>query len=204
MRLTQSAMALISVACLAVAGCGSESDDDAGADTSVSARSATASGTQAASDAGARTVSPSAAPRETAAPTGTLSTKPIDCAVLKLPVPAALKRSKNPSLMCAFESQTDYVSIRVTANAARDFDMAKNLELTNSAGKTAIEPVSADGWTFGARWPGNGGPNIRVQYWLVDDGGKVLLCKLGSNRGESAITELAKVCEQARSALLAA
>ncbi len=205
MRLTQNSMALISVACLTVGGCASANDGAAGVGPSVSAtRSATATGSKAASEVPASTVTPSAAPPESTAPTGTLSTKRIDCTVLSLPAPADLKRSNNPAVMCAFESETDYVSIHVTANAARNFDMAKNIEMGNSSGKTEIKPVSADGWTFGARWPGNGGPNIRVQYWLVDAGGKVLLCKLGSDRGESAITELAKVCEQARSVLFAA
>jgi hypothetical protein len=105
-----------------------------------------------------------------------------------------------PEVMCAFESDTDYVSFAVGTRLAHTFQAAKVSEQARSNGKIVIEPASMDGWTFGARWPDNG-TFVRVQHWIVDSKGQVLLCKMGSDRGEAAIAELSGVCEQAKSAL---
>lgn len=105
--------------------------------------------------------------------------------------------------MCAYESDTDYVSFRVGRREPTSFDIAQRVEQASSNGKTVIEQVPADGWTFGARWPGKG-TFMRVQRYLVDAQGQVLLCKMGSNRGQAGVTELVAVCDQAKSALLTA
>ena len=105
--------------------------------------------------------------------------------------------------MCAFESQTDYVSFKVGPGAPT-FTAAKAIEQAKSNGKVVIEQVPAEGWSFAARWPSDGGPLLRVQHWLVDAKGQVLLCKMGSERGEAGVAELAKVCEQAKTALFTA
>ncbi len=175
---------------LLAGGCSSGAADEPSSSASSAAASPTA----------AESPSVSATPTDEAAtPTGTLATTPVECAELTLP--AGLERAgASPDVMCAFESDTDYVSFAVGTNMAQSFDMAKSVEQSNSDGKTVIEPVSADGWTFGARWPDEG-PFVRVQHWLVDGGGQVLLCKMGSDRGEAGIGDLAEVCEQAKSAL---
>lgn len=185
MRYSQNFSALAASLLLVLGGCGSGGEtSEAGSDESPPS-----------------SPSPSA---EAAGPTGTLTTKAIDCATIK--PPADLKKaSTGPDVMCAFESGTDYVSFAAGASpsalhVASTFDQAKKIEKANSNGKIVIEPVEAAGWTFGARWPDEG-TFVRVQRWLVDGQGQVLLCKMGSDRGESAITELADVCEQAKTAL---
>ena len=180
MRYSRYLSLLTAATLLALSGCGS------GGETSE--------------PAGDVAASPSASPSaEAASPTGTLTTKPIDCATIK--PPADLKKAgAGPDVMCAFESGTDYVSFAAGPNMASTFDQAKSVEQANSNGKIVIEPVEAAGWTFGARWPDEG-TFVRVQRWLVDGQGQVLLCKMGSDRGESAIAELAEVCEQAKTAL---
>lgn len=175
-----------------MSGCGSSSGEDPAAGTTTSAA---ASSTAPPSPSASASASPSVSE---AAPTGTLSTKPMKCADVKLV--AGLKRAgASPEVMCAFESATDYVSFRV-GRQANSFEIAKITEQGNSKGKVVIEQVPADGWTFGAQWPANG-PFMRVQRWLVDAKGQVLLCKMGSDRGEAGITELVSVCEQAKTAL---
>ncbi|MBK8470431.1 MAG: hypothetical protein IPL45_11800 [Actinomycetales bacterium] len=148
-------------------------------------------------------VAQSASVATAAAPTGQLSTTMVECATVKLPLPAGLKRANVSPVdgpMCAYDSDTDYVSFTVGPRLATSFKAAKLVEQENSKGKVVIEPVSADGWTFGARWPDNG-PTARVQYWLVDGKNRVLMCKMGSDRGAAGIKELAAVCEMAKAAL---
>ena len=98
------------------------------------------------------------------------------------------------------------------AAAARQAAPAKGSD-GETAGYTRIDkrtgsPVTslrttADGWTFGAAWPVADGFS-RVQYWLVDADGKVLLCKTGSDRGEKGIKDLAEVCNAAKELLYTA
>lgn len=183
-------------ASLALGGCGGGGEDKPA--TSASAAPSTAATASASASA-----SPSST-AEAAAPTGTLTTTPVKCTQVELP--AGLKQAGvNPvdGPMCAYESDTDYVSFQVGARLATSFKVAKVIEQGQSEGKIVIEPVAADGWTFGARWPANG-PSVRVQYWLVDGTNQVLLCKMGTDRGEGAIAELADVCEQAKAALYTA
>ncbi len=180
MRYSRYFSLLAATALLTLSGCGS------GGETSEPANDGAPSPTE----------SPSA---EAASPAGTLTTTPIDCGTIK--APADLKKAgAGPEVMCVFESDTDYVSFATGTNMASTFDQAKSVEQANSDGKIVIDPMEAAGWTFGARWPDEG-TFVRVQRWLVDGQGQVLLCKMGSDRGESAITELADVCEQAKTAL---
>ena len=176
---------------LAVGGCGS------GGGGTVAGTPAQTTSAAAVSSSVAQSASVATA----AAPTGQLSTTLVECATLK--VPAGLKRANvNPvdGPMCAYDSDTDYVSFTVGTRLATSFKAAKVVEQANTNGKIVIEPVSADGWTFGARWPDNG-PTARVQYWLVDGKNRVLMCKMGSDRGAAGIDELAAVCEMAKAAL---
>ena len=83
---------------------------------------------------------------------------------------------------------------------APTFKTARIVEQGNSKGKVVIEQVAAEGWTFGAQWPPNGALT-RVQRWLVDADGQVLLCKMGSDRGDAGIAELIAVCDQAKAKL---
>lgn len=191
-------LSVVAVVGLLLTGCGSGTKDsaDAAGPSSISAPPPASASTS---------PTPSAvAPSEAAAPTGTLSKKFSDCAKVDLPKAAQLQQSKSgdPEMMCAFESDTDYVSFKVTNGAAFNFDMAMNIEKGTSNGTTVIKPRDADGWSFGATWPADG-TFVRAQYWLVGKDG-ILLCKMGSDRGEAGITDLADVCEQAKSALLTA
>ena len=191
MRFTRFLTVVAAAAGLAVGGCGSGGEDDPVANTSAPATTAATASASA---------PPSPPPTaEAAAPTGTLTTAPVKCTQVKLPTGLA-RANAGPEVMCAFESDTDYVSFAVGTRMASTFDVAKAWSRRSSNGKIVIEPVPADGWTFGARWPDDG-PFVRVQQWLVDGQKQVLLCKMGSDRGEAGIAELADVCEQAKTAL---
>lgn len=192
MRSLHLVIAVTVAAGMVVSGCGS---------VSAETPSATVSGSTTTSAAASSNPSTSAPPTSAAA-TGTLSTAPHPCTGLELP--KGLKRQKTMRpLACTWESATDYVLFAV-GREATTFDIAKSLEQSNSNGKTVIEQVPAEGWSFGARWPSDGSSLLRVQRWLVDAKGQVLLCKMGSERGEAGIAELVDVCEQAKTALFTA
>lgn len=146
--------------------------------------------------------SPTPASGVLATGTGSLSTAPLKCTDFE--PPAGLTSTGARPGACAFESATDYVSF-VVGSGPRTFDMAKRFELGRSNEKVIIAQVPATGgWTFAARWPSDEGPLLRVQRWLVDAKGQVLLCKMGTERGEKAVAQLATVCEHAKDALFAA
>ena len=181
----------VTVAAGLVSGCGSGS---------AGAPSATVSGSTTTSAAASPNPSTSAPPASAA--TGTLSTAPHPCTGLELPKGLKRQNTTRP-LSCTWESATDFVLFAV-GQEATTFNIAKSLEQSNSDGKIVIEQVPAEGWSFGARWPSDGSSLLRVQRWLVDAKGLVLLCKMGSERGEAGIAELVDVCEQAKTALFTA
>ena len=184
------ALTLVGLLACALTGCASEGS------ASPAAAPSSAGATSAASPTTAASPSESAPTATSTAATGSLSAKAPDCA--KVARPAALKRSMAvPPVMCAYESSTDYVSFAVGEAFARTFDQAAGME------STKITQSTADGWTFGAAWPVADGFS-RVQYWLVDADGKVLLCKTGSDRGEKGIKDLAEVCNAAKELLYTA
>ena len=184
------ALTLVGLLACALTGCASEGS------ASPAAAPSSAGATSAASPTTAAGPSESASAATSTAATGSLSAKAPDCA--KVARPAALKRSMAvPPVMCAYESSTDYVSFAVGEAFARTFDQAAGME------STKISQTTADGWTFGAAWPVADG-FTRVQYWLVDADGKVLLCKTGSDRGERGIKDLAEVCNAAKELLYTA
>ncbi len=188
----RSRTTVIVVAGLALAaGCGS-GGAQAPPDTPV----ATASTAPSPSPSPSASASPTAPAQ--AAPSGSLKTT-LDCAEVT-PVAGLKKTNASPGTLCAFESDTDYVAFTVTRQQAPTFTAAQAVEQANSKGKIVIEQVPADGWTFGARWPADGA-FTRVQRWLVDAQGQILLCKMGSDRGDAGITELVAVCEQAKAKL---
>lgn len=186
------ALTVIGLLTCALAGCAS---GGAAAPTSAAADGgATSAG--ATSAAASPSASASASPATSAEASGSLSTKSVDCATVTRP--KALKRTMAaPPVMCAYESATDYVSFAVAEGFARTFEQAAGTE------SKKIEQAPAEGWTFGAAWPVENG-FTRVQYWLVAANGRVLLCKMGSERGAAGIKNLAAVCNGAKQLLYTA
>ena len=125
--------------------------------------------------------------------------KTLDCATL--PVPETLQRTAAPPPKCGYESATDAMSVTVSLFLPRTLEQLRQSEEQQAGSTIDLTDATPDGWSFGARWPEEGGFS-RTQYYLVASDAKVLECKTGTDRGEAGVAELLAACEDVRSLLL--
>ena len=183
--------ALLSLSALVLSACGS--------DTSGSADSAETSDTSPATTSSEASASEPPAPE----PSGILSTNPVPCT--KLPAPAGFQRAfAAPPVMCAFESDDARVTVTVGAGP-RSFEQLRIFEedaaRSNGVTPPALKEVAVEGWTFAVNWPELAGFN-RMERYLVDSTGNVLICRVGVQGGAVDSTH-ADFCEGARALLYA-
>lgn len=118
----------------------------------------------------------------------------------KYRAPAGFKRAgiapQDPT--CAFESKDAYVALG--PGLVRTFDQLQQFVETQAKNKGVKPPVlkqvAVDGWTFAAAYPEVDGFN-RLDRYLVDSSGRVIVCKVGVDGKVDASTQAA-FCDAAR------